>query len=95
MQLTSISSLIYKKPSNWILSTRVSLNVWVVIKEDEIKLPLGTYFVYNLVIWDDYNNKELCNYAEARRFLRVKDYYEEAIKIAREYYVPENQKLQA
>ena len=92
MQLTSVSSLIYKKPSNWILSTRVSVSVWVIVQENKIKLPLGTYPIYNVIIWDNYNCKVLCNYAEARSFARAKDYYEEAKQVA-QLYIPKNQSL--
>ena len=64
-------------PDNWILYEEISAKIYIVIRSLQNVLPQGTYTVYEVIVWDDYNEVVIHNRIQSSSYFQAKDSFEE------------------
>lgn len=74
--LSKLQSLEHR---GWQISSQRSVNIYVVI--------VSCLNSYELIIYDEFNEKTLCCYSKTATLAAAMNYYDELIRIADAYYV--------
>ena len=74
-----LSKLQSSEHRGWQISSQRSVNIYVAI--------VSCLNSYELIIYDEFNEKTLCCYSKTATLAAAMDYYDELIRIADAYYV--------